>query len=149
MLGKADAMKIIDLSLRLKHGMPGVQLETKFTVARDGWNARTLHLYSHCGTHMDSPMHFNAGSQTIDEIPLSDCIGRAWLIDLDNLEPRTPITVAHLGDACQQIVSGDAILLRTLWSRHVDNPQYYRDNLPQISRELAKWMVERKIRLVV
>ena len=141
-------MNIIDLTMRLEPGMRGVEFETKYTVAENGWNAKTLHLYSHCGTHMDSPFHFEAGPQTIDQIPLAKCIGKAWLIDLDEIKPKTPITIEHLGDASDQISAGDALLLRTLWSRHVGNADYYRDNFPPISPELATWMVDRKVRMV-
>lgn len=52
--------RIIDLSLTVKDGMRGVQFEPLHTVAQHGWNTRTLHLYSHCGTHMDAPLHFAA-----------------------------------------------------------------------------------------
>lgn len=141
-------MKVFDLTLRLDHGMRGVEFETRYTVERDGWNARTLHLYSHCGTHMDAQVHFDAGPQTIDEIPLADCIGPAWLVPLDDLAPRTPITVEHLGALADQIGPGDAMLFRTLWSRRVGDPQDYRDNFPPISEELAGWLVERGVRLI-
>ncbi|WP_182871156.1 cyclase family protein [Stieleria mannarensis] len=141
-------MKVLDLTLRLEKGMRGVDYETKYTVARDGWNARTLHLYSHCGTHMDSPYHFEAGEQTIDQIPIADCIGNAWVVALDNLADQTPITVAHLGPLADQIQPGDGVLLRTLWSRHVGDPDHYRDHFPPISPELARWMVERRVRMV-
>ncbi|MEO1618715.1 MAG: cyclase family protein [Planctomycetota bacterium] len=141
-------MKVIDLSLTLHEGMRGVSFETKFQLARDGWNARTLHLYSHCGTHMDSPMHFEAGEQTIDQIPLQDCIGPAWLIPLDDIADKEPIRIEHLGGYADQIQAGDAVLLRTLWSRHVDDPDHYRDDFPPISVELATWMVDRGVRLI-
>lgn len=141
-------MKIVDLTLRLERGMRGVDYETKYTVERDGWNARTLHLYSHCGTHMDSPFHFEAGDQTIDEIPIADCIGKAWVVPLDGLADRTPITVAHLGEVAESAEPADAILLRTQWSRHVGDPDHYRDDFPPISPELANWMVSKRIRMV-
>lgn len=134
--------------MRIEAGMRGVEFETKYTVAENGWNARTLHLYSHSGTHMDSPMHFDAGPQTIDEISLDDCIGKAWLIPLDDIQPKTPITIDHLGDVAEKLAAGDALLLRTLWSRHVAQAEYYRDNFPPISPELAQWMVDRKVRMV-
>ena len=141
-------MNIIDLTRPLEHGMPGVEFETKYTVADGGWNAQTLHLYSHTGTHMDSPMHFDAGDQTIDQIPLSDCIGKAWIVSLEHLSPKTPITVDHLGDIAKRFQAGDALLLRTLWSHQFQDPKYYRDNFQPISEELARWMVEHQVRMV-
>ena len=141
-------MNVIDLTRPLEAGQRGVDWETKYTVARDGWNARTLHLYSHAGTHMDAPVHFEAGPQTIDQIPLSDCLGRAWIADLTHVPPRTPMTVADLGAAADRFVPGDALLLRSGWSREFADPQYYRDAFPPIGEELAEWMVERRVRLV-
>lgn len=141
-------MNIIDLTLRLQDGMRGVEFETKCTVQQEGWNARTLHLYSHCGTHMDSPVHFDAGDQTIDQIPLRDCIGKAWIVELRDLPPKTPIEVSHLGEVVTKFQSGDALLLRTGWSRHVGDPDYYRDNFQPISPELATWMVDSGVRMV-
>ena len=46
--------RIIDLTLTMRSGMRGVDWEQAKTVERDGFNARTLHLYSHAGTHMDA-----------------------------------------------------------------------------------------------
>lgn len=141
-------MNVIDLTLRVEHGMRGVEFETKYTVENEGWNARTLHLYSHSGTHMDSPVHFAAGDQTIDQIPLCDCIGKAWIVELRELPPKTPIEIRHLGDLVNKFQSGDALLLRTGWSKHVADPDYYRDNFQPISSDLAQWMVDSGVRMV-
>lgn len=141
-------MRIIDLTLTLRHGMRGVEIETARTVERDGWYARTLHLYSHAGTHMDSQTHFAAGQESIDQIPLERCVGPAWVIDLVGLEPKALITIAHLGDVAGKLQSEESLLLRTDWSRHADRPQYYRDNLPRIAEDLARWCVEKKVRML-
>lgn len=141
-------MKVIDLTLPLEHGMRGVEFDTKYTVAEQGWNARTLHLYSHAGTHMDAPIHFEAGPQTIDGIALERCLGRAWVASLEAIDPRTPITPELLGDTADRVEPGDALLLRTGWSQHVGNPDYYRDEFPPVSPELGRWLVDRGVRLV-
>ncbi len=140
--------RIIDLTLTVRHGMRGVELEKLHTVNEHGWNSRMLHLYSHSGTHMDAPLHFEAGDGTIDRIPLEHCLGPAWVADLSGIEPKALITVAHLGPVAKRARPGDGLLLKTGWSAHIDQPQYYRDNFPRISRELAEWCVERRIRLL-
>lgn len=138
---------IIDLTLTLSEGMRGFAQETACTVATHGWNAATLHLYTHAGTHMDSPMHYEAGDQTVDEIPLSACFGPAWLVPLDGIAPKASITVGHLGSIADRLKAGDALLLRTGWSAFVHEPKY-RDELPRVSVELARWCVERRVRLL-
>ncbi len=140
--------RLIDLTLTLRDGMRGVAFETAKTVERDGWNARTLHLYSHAGTHMDAQAHFAAGSGTIDQTPLERCTGPAWVVNLDGIGDKTLITVAHLGDVAQKFVPRDSLLLRTGWSRHVANPQHYRDNFPRIAEDLARWCVEKQVNML-
>ena len=52
-------LKPIDLTLPLTRGMRGYDFENSHTIEEHGWNASTLHIYSHAGTHMDAPLHFN------------------------------------------------------------------------------------------
>jgi arylformamidase len=139
---------IIDLTLPIHDGMRGFSWESKFTVERDGWNGRTLHLYSHCGTHMDSPFHFAAGPTTIDQIPLDRCCGTAHVVKLPNTQPSEWLTVAHLGPLAESFPADDVLLLATGWSQYVDQPAIYRDGLPRVSDELATWCVERRVKLL-
>ena len=142
------APSIIDLTLTLRDGMRGVTFETARTVERDGWNARTLHLYSHAGTHMDAQTHFAAGPGTIDRTPLERCMGWARVVNLDGIADKTLITPAHLGDIAARFQPGESLLLRTGWSRHVGSPQHYRDNFPRVADELAHWCVERQVSIL-
>jgi arylformamidase len=140
--------QIIDLTLTMRCGMRGVDWEETRTVEKEGWNARTLHLYSHAGTHLDAQTHFAAGPGTIDVTPLERCMGPAWVIKLDGIADKALITVADLGDAAAKFQRGESLLLRTGWSRHVDDPQHYRDNFPRISEELARWCVEHEVNVL-
>ena len=140
--------RVVDLTMTVREGMRGVSMETACTVEREGWNARHLHLYSHSGTHMDSPYHFAAGDQTIDEIPPDRLMGRAWVFDVRQVPDRRPLTVSDLGDGASRVQAGDGILLWSDWSRHVNDADHYRDNFPPIGLELARWMVDRGVRML-
>ncbi|MEO7413099.1 MAG: cyclase family protein [Opitutaceae bacterium] len=140
--------RIIDLTLPLRPGTRGVAAEAKFTVAEHGWNAATWHLYSHAGTHMDARIHFEAGSETIDQHTPARCMGPAWIVRLPGLAPKALLTVERLGTLAEKFPAGESLLLHTGWSRHVDDPVLYRDGLPRISPELARWCVERKVKLL-
>lgn len=139
--------RIIDLTMPLENGLRGISIEPARTIAEHGWNATTLHLYSHAGTHMDAPTHFAVGEQTIDRIPLDKCMGPAWIVDLTGIEPRAIISVVDLGAVAQRLRASDGLLLRTGWSRRYREPAY-RDELPRVSLELARWCVERGVRVL-
>jgi arylformamidase len=141
-------VRIIDLTLPLAPGQRGVASEPKFTVARDGWNAATWHLYSHAGTHMDAQIHFEAGPETIDRKALSLCLGPAWVVDVTPVSPGALLTVAHLGAVAEQFTTGESILLRTDWHWHAANPALYRDGLPRIAADLAAWCVAKRVRIL-
>lgn len=139
--------KIIDLTRVISDGDSGVQLDTAKTLAKDGWNAKTLHLYSHSGSHMDAPVHFEVNEQTIDTIAVSRFIGKAWLVDMGEVESRHLISVADLGDVAAKVSSGDSLLLKTGWSNYFGKSKF-RDELPRISKELALWCGEKKINML-
>lgn len=140
--------RIVDLTQPLVSGTTGVEVTPARTLAKDGWNASTLHLYSHTGTHMDAQVHFEAGLETIDMHSPARCMGRAWLADLTGITPGSLIQVSHLGDIPSHFQPGDSLLLHTGWSRFVADPEIYRNALPRVSDGLAGWCVERKVKLL-
>lgn len=140
--------RLIDLTLPLRPGQRGVAAEPARTLAVDGWNAATWHLYSHAGTHMDAQLHFGAGPETIDTKPLTQCLGPAWVVNLTPTPPHALLTVADLGSVAAKFSPGESLLLRTDWHRHVDDPALYRDGLPRIGEELARWCVTQRVRLL-
>lgn len=140
--------RFIDLTLPLVPGARGVAVEPKYTLARDGWNAATWHLYSHAGTHMDAPVHFGCGPRTIDQQPLARCVGPAWIARLTPCAPRALHGVADLGEIAQKFRPGENLLLHTGWSRHAGDAGLYRDQLPRIGEELARWCVANGVNIL-
>lgn len=129
--------------------MPGVDWEPARTLEKDGWNARTLHLYSHCGTHMDAPLHFGCSHQaTIDQTPLETCLTTAHVARLTNVKPSGLIGISEIGAITEQFKPGQSLLLNTAWSKHVSDPKIYRDQLPRVSDELAQWCVDAKVAIL-
>ncbi len=147
--------RIIDLTLPLTSWDRGIRIEPARHLETDGWNATTLCLYSHCGTHIDAPVHFGAGPQTIDAIAVESLIGPAWVADVRPVEPRALIEPKHLGGIAEQFAPGESLLICTGWSAYYGQParrevgqERYRDELPRISAELARWCVQKKVRML-
>ena len=140
-------MKIIDLSLPIDDRMAGVSISTARQIEADGWNATTLSLYSHCGTHMDAPRHFLPQGATLDEQSLDVIVGPAVVVDVTPVEPRQLIEVENLKHVDEYVTPGCRLLFRTDWHQRYGTPQY-RDELPRISLQLAHWLVERQVGLI-
>lgn len=139
---------IVDLTLTYTNRFTGFSKETSKSIDKDGWNASTLTFYSHCGTHMDAPIHFNVSNQTIDEIPVSDFVGRAWVVDVRNIGSKGLIHPNHIPQEIQEkFVSGDSLIFWTGWSQYANTPTY-RDELPRISESLALWCLDKKVKMI-
>ena len=106
-------MPIIDLSLSVNNDMPGVAITPAKKLDLDGWNATTLSLYSHCGTHMDAPRHFLPDGNTLDQQALEVVVGPAVVIDVSPAEPKQLITVGDLAPYADQVQPGVRLLFRT------------------------------------
>ena len=139
--------RITDLTITLYHGIRGLETEPKTTMAQIGCNTTTLHLYSHAGTHMDAPLHFVDGGDTIDNVDLEVCIGPATVLDLTHKEPNSQIFIEDLKPHADGIKPGVRLLLRTDWSKRAEMEDY-RTHMPRISAELARWLVERQVALL-
>lgn len=141
---------LIDLTATLTPDTPGVSWEVAKDLKRDGWNARTLHLYSHSGTHMDAPLHFGCeskGVSTIDDIPLETCLGLARVCHLD-AQPSRALTIADLGELADSFPTGQALLLHTGWAKYRGDLAIFRNQLPPLTEELAHWCVAKKVRIL-
>jgi len=139
--------RVIDLTLPVKSGTSGVKIEPSHLLEKDGWNATTLHIYSHAGTHMDAPIHFGTSDETIDDIALDRLMVPAWIVDLDGIAPRSIITKEHLGEIQAKIEEGEGLLFKTGWSAYVDEDKY-RNDLPRIGIELAGWCADRRLAIL-
>ena len=128
--------------------MRGVSVTPAFTKERDGWNAANWMIYSHAGTHVDAKIHFGVGSATIDSVPLENFCGRAWVAHIAGVQPSQVLDLGDLGPVADKVEPGDCLLLATGWSRHIDDSAVYRDRLPSIGRDLARWLVRSQVRLV-
>ena len=137
--------KIVDLTMTMTPSMRGYASEVASRKEVEGWNASTLTLYSHTGTHMDAPLHFIPGGNTIENLDLQKCVGPCELIELRPITPKALITIESLGGFAQTIKKGSRIILHTGWSKFADDTATYRDGLPRISRELALFFAEKEI----
>lgn len=123
-------MEIIDISVPIRPGMvtypgdPTVVLDRVRSIAAgDGYNLSRLDLGVHTGTHVDAPLHFVEGGESVEALRLDVLIGRAVVVDVTAAEgPIGPATLGTLPDGAERI------LLKTrnseLWARESFSAEY-------------------------
>ena len=97
----------------------------------------------HGGTHLDAPIHFSATGKTIDQIPLSQLIAPAVVIDVSsktktNADYRlTAADVKEWETKNGAITPGTIVLLNTGWApRYGDRKAYFGDDTPGATDKL-------------
>ena len=139
----------IDISLPLHNGMvywPGdAPFERRKTLAianGDPCNLSEIRGSAHTGTHMDSPLHFIEGGESIDAMPLDATIGRARVIEIR--DPRV-IRIEELQS--YNPGQGDRLLFKTANSWLWKLPEFQSDYV-HIPPDTARYLVNTGVRLV-
>jgi kynurenine formamidase len=129
-----------------------------------GWfySSYNLHLSEHGGTHLDAPIHFAAGKQTADQVPLDRLIGPAAVIDVSkqsaaNRDYRfTVADVENWERANGRLPDGAILLFHTGFSKYWPDRRTYMGtdergpdavaklHFPGLSEELARFLVEQR-----
>ncbi len=97
-------------------------------------NTSIISFSSHCGTHLDSPLHFCKNGKSISKgIPHTWTLEPAYCINL-NKEPGECITVNNILEIIPEIRDAKAIIIKTGFGNYRNNKQeIYTNNNPWIN----------------
>ncbi|HEY95595.1 MAG TPA: cyclase family protein [Dehalococcoidia bacterium] len=109
----------------------------------DGVTMTRIEMNTHDGTHIDAPLHFMKGGQTIDNMPMDTTVGVARVIEIEDNES---IKVAELEP--YNIQPGERIIFKTKNSPHVYDKRKDPGNYIYIATETAHYLVDKKVRMV-
>jgi len=118
---------------------------TLLEVEKDGLNATQFTLVTHAGTHVDAPLHFIKGGQTIDAYPVSAFYRRGVVIEASK-GPLQPITASDLEEAQPRVRKGEILVLRTGYGARFGSEEYF--DHPYLSEDAAQWIVNRGVAIV-
>lgn len=137
--------KVVDLSASYNTDTEGFR--ARGSVIAEGLTTHKYEFYSHAGTHIDAPIHYGVSRDSVNEITLQQLMGRAWVVRIKGLKPRAILKIDHLGEIADKFQRGDSLLLHTGWSQFRGQSKY-RDQLPRVSEDLAKWMVRKSVKML-
>jgi kynurenine formamidase len=130
-------------------------------VTPGGWYyaANNFRAAEHGGTHLDAPVHFAKGKHTADQIPLSQLMGPAAVIDVSAKAQRNTDYLITVDDVAGferthgHLPDGTIVLFRTGWGgRWPDRARYLGTtatgaaavpqlHFPGIDSSTARWLV--------
>jgi len=119
------------------------------------WNAETVTLTTHSGTHIDAPLHYGPARHgetlTIDKIPLRWCFGDGVVLNMTHKGRGEGITdddvKAELGRIGYTIKPYDIVLIRTDVSKHFKAPGYELMH-SGMRRSATEWLVDQGVKLI-
>ncbi len=145
-------MKVHDVSLVMRAGMPtwpgedGPKVSPLRRIARgDSANVSVVSFGNHTGTHVDPPVHFIDGANTVDRLPIDALVGPCRVVGYDG---GGHVSAAWL-DRAGIPATVERIVFRTRNSerwRERDRP-FDRDFVA-LDRTAARWCVDRRLKLV-
>ncbi len=147
-------MNLIDISAPLsddvKSYIPGVtytRSKAIFTLEKDGVESHELVISTLSGTYFETGRHVRSDAISIDEVPIESFIGPGVIVDVGQKEPSEPITLSDLHPYADRIQAGDAVIVRTHWSRQWNAPNYFSES-PFFTPEAFEWLLAKELRLV-
>ena len=143
---------MIDVSLTLRADMvtwpgePGPTLEPLSRIANgDSSNVSLVTFGDHTGTHVDPPVHFIDGANTVDQLPIDALVGPCRVLEFAE---QGHVTSAWLERA--SLPPGtERLLFKTRNSaRWADPSAPFTRDFSSIDASAATWCVDHRVRLV-
>ncbi len=142
-------MKVIDLTHTISENMPvypGTErpkLEVANTYEEHGFKETLLTMFSHTGTHMDSPAHLFAGRTTLDSFAAEQFVGTGLVIDCSDLHEGQRITMKYIEGVKEKADQAEFILFYTGWDKLWGTSSYFGE-YPYITEEVAEYLIRSK-----
>lgn len=97
-------------------------------------------IWSHVGTHMESPYHYQEDGADIAGIALNQVIGECAFVDLTGKDIGAPISLAELQARGEHIQQGDIVFIYTGYGHLYRTPNSH--DRPYFEPEAIRWLAE-------
>lgn len=151
---KVDFSKVVDLSHDMLPGKEPFDLKVNlFDVSElgeraephgeDVWYvAADVFFSTHCGTHIEFPLHHWKGGDDAMTYPLENMIGEAVVLDFTNKKAGDNITLAELQAKADEVKEGDIVFIRTDLDKKWRTDDW--EPFPYIECDALEWLLDNK-----
>lgn len=149
--------EFIDMTRIMEEGMPYWPTQPAFEAetieSQELGNEsyfRKIVMCEHTGTHIDAGCHFVPGKQSVDEIPVTQIIGRALNIDATDT-PACGVAdvnvIKRFEEQFGSVQNGDIVFFRFGWDEKYGSDNYMQD-WPGLSLDAGKYLFQKGVKAV-
>src|ERR1043165_6575367 len=108
-------------------GTPGITIEQRYTLKKDGANVNWWHVPEHAGTHLDAPFHYSDAGAAVEAIPAEQLIVPFAVVDVSAKAARNPDYAASRDDLAEwegkngRLPDGCCVAMHSGWAQHASN----------------------------
>jgi kynurenine formamidase len=163
-LAQRSFTSVIDLTHTLSpefptfFGIPGIAIERRYTLKKDGANVNWWQVLEHAGTHVDAPFHYSDAGAAADMIAAEQLVVPLAVMDVAAKAARNAdyaMTVQDILDWEAQhgrLPDNCCVAMNSGWAQHVGNAAKFTGrqanvfHFPGVSPDAAAWLInERRV----
>ena len=109
-------------------GVPGIEMEKKFDLKKDGFNPYWWRIIEHAGTHLDAPIHFSENGATADQIPADTLVVPLAVVDVTAKAAQNADYQMSRADLeawekkHRRLPQNGCVAMHSGWAQHVGDP---------------------------
>ena len=111
-----------------------------------GRETRKIIMGSHCGTHIDAPLHFIKNGKSVEKINHKIFFGKAEIIKFLNKRNNYEITINDLKTKIKY-PRIKKLIFQFGWDKFFGKKKFYKDH-PYLSKKACIWLVKRGYHLI-
>jgi kynurenine formamidase len=162
-LAQRSFTSVVDLTHTLSpefptfFGVPGIAIERRYTVKKDGANVNWWHLLEHAGTHVDAPLHYSDAGAAADMIPAAQLVVPLAVVDVSAKAARSAdyaMTTQDIADweaRHGRLPEGCCVAMSSGWAQHAGSAAQFTGkdaagifHFPGVSSQAAAWLIEER-----
>jgi kynurenine formamidase len=138
-------------------GVPGIEMEKKFDLAKDGFNLNWWRIIEHAGTHLDAPIHFSQAGIAVDKIAAETLVVPLAVVDVAAKAARNPDYQLTRKDLVAwerrhgRLPANCCVAMHAGWARHVSDAATFTGkdtagvfHFPGFGAEATEWLLRRR-----
>jgi len=155
--------KVIDLTHTLSpafptfFGVPGIEIERRYTLRKDGANVNWWHVLEHAGTHVDAPVHYAENGAAVEAIAVDQLVVPLAVVDASAKAARNADYTLTRQDLTEwegrhgRLPEGSCVAMHSGWAGYANDAAKYTGkdgagvfHFPGIHPEAAEWLISER-----